>query len=104
MEGLHFDPKLVTRGLIVDKTLGNLLKVRIHLCTPLQEEIALHRPHQSPLWCTSMTQHGRSALQQLCLLKQGVRNPPRLALRLCYPLPQPLLLSQGCVKVAGTTR
>ena len=29
MEGLHFDPDLVTRGLIVDKALGNLLKARI---------------------------------------------------------------------------
>jgi len=27
-EGLHFDPGLVTRGLIVDKALGNLLKAR----------------------------------------------------------------------------
>lgn len=27
VEGLRFDPDLVTRGLIVDKELGNLLKV-----------------------------------------------------------------------------
>ena len=30
VEGLHFDPDLVTRGLIVDKALGNLLKVRMN--------------------------------------------------------------------------
>ena len=132
MEGLHFDPKLVTRGLIVDKMLGNLLKARTHLCMPLvtrglivdkmlcnplrarthlcmplvtrglivdetlgnllkartqlcmllQEENTFHRPYQSPLWCTSMTQHGTPALQQLCQLTQGVRNPPRLAARM----------------------
>ena len=28
MEGLRFDPDLVTRGLIADKALGNLLKAR----------------------------------------------------------------------------
>lgn len=98
VEGLHFDPKLVTRGLIVDKTLGNLLKARTHLGTPLQGEITLDRPHHCPLLRTSMTQHGRSARQQLCLLKQGVRTRLRLALRSCHPVPQALLLSQGCVQ------
>ena len=32
VEGLHFDPDLVTRGLIVDKALGNLLKARMNPC------------------------------------------------------------------------
>ena len=32
VEGLRFDPDLVTRGLIVDKALGNLLKARAHPC------------------------------------------------------------------------
>ena len=34
VEGLRFDPDLVTRGLIVDKALGNLLKARRNPCVP----------------------------------------------------------------------
>lgn len=34
VEGLHFDPDLVTRGLIVDKALGNLLKARMNPYIP----------------------------------------------------------------------